>query len=278
VRRLGALLLTKKRSPNVPWWRRASSDARSLDEIVDPEIEAATPAARARLAGIWQKRGELELRVAAGFSALAVELFEHGTPQVVYEIVGQAVRDEVHYAQISIEMAAKYRGDAPVWPKPEPLHIPPFVPTKGAMHAALYIIALCCINETVACGVLEAALAQAKSPLARAALSSILSDEIVHARAGSAHIASPYVTSQMKRALPKWLHRLHSVKLRELVEEDEPLPGEGLPEHGMFSRKRSRDVVHATLVDVMLPGFRQAGIDTGLTEEWAHEAFELSSA
>jgi hypothetical protein len=278
MRRLGALLLKKRRGKNQAWWRRAAGEARSFNEVVDPEIEAASPEARARLSAIWEKRGGLELRVAAGFSSLAVELFEHGAPQPVYEMIGQAVRDEVHHAQISVEMAAKYRGEAPVWPKPEPLHVPPFRPTTGAMHATLYIIAMCCINETVACGVLEAALAQAKSPLARAALSTILSDEIVHARAGWAHLASPYVTAEMKRALPKWIHHLHSVKLRELVEEDQPLPGEGFPEHGMLSRKKSREVVHATLVDVILPGFRRAGIDTALTEEWARSAFDVSTS
>jgi hypothetical protein len=236
-------------------------------------VEGASPDDRTRLAAIWQKRGGLELRVASNFSALAVELLEHGTPPVVYELVGQAIRDEVHHAQISIEMAAKYRGDAPIWPEPEPTQIPPFSPTTGAMHATLFIIAMCCINETVACGVLEAASGQAKSPLARAALSTILADEIDHARAGWAHLASPYVTADMKEALPPWLHRLHSVKLHELVEEDGPLPGEDFASHGMLTRRRSREVVHATLVDVMFPGYRRAGIDPSLAEGWASTAF-----
>jgi hypothetical protein len=274
VRRLGALLLTKTRRKGFSsWWRRASPEARSLEEVADPVIDAASPEERARLAAIWQKRGGLELRVAAGFCSLSIELLEHGATPAVYEIVGQAVRDEVHHAQISVEMAARYRGDGPVWPEPEPTHVPPFAPTTGGMHATLYVIAMCCINETVACGVLEAALAQAKSPLARAALSTILSDEIVHARAGWAHLASPFVTAEMRRALPQWLHRLHSVKLRELVEDDAPLPGEDFAEHGMLSRSRSREVVHATLLDVMFPGFRHAEIDTTLVEQWARGAF-----
>jgi hypothetical protein len=274
VRWLGAVLLSKTAAGTQGlWWRRASHDARSLEELVDPEIEGTTTDARAKLAAIWQKRGGLELRVAAGFSSLTVELLEHGAAPKVYEIVAQAVRDEVHHAQISIEMAAKYRGDIPVWPDPEPLHVPPFSPTKGAMHATLYIVAMCCINETVACGVLEAGLAQAKSPLARAALATILADEIDHARAGWAHLASAYVTAEMKRALPAWLHRLHAVKLRELVEDDAPLPGEDFAAHGMLSRRRSREVVHATLVDVMLPGFRRAGIDPSLVEQWAGTTF-----
>ena len=108
------MLLKKTRArKSLQWWRRAAPQARSLAEIVDPEIEAATPEDRTRLAAIWQKRGGLELRVASNFSALAVELLEHGAVPAVYEIVGQAVRDEVHHAQISIEMAARYRGDAP---------------------------------------------------------------------------------------------------------------------------------------------------------------------
>ncbi len=275
MRRLGSLLLKKPRASRKasPWWRRGFPEARSFADVVDPVIEGASPEERARLAAIWQKRAGLELRVSAGFCALSVELFEHGTTQDVYEILSQAVRDEVHHAQISAEMAAKYRGDAPAWPDPEPLHIPPFAPTKGAMHATLYVIAMCCINETVACGVLEAALAQAKSPLARAALSTILADEVDHARAGWAHLVSPYVTPEMRRELPPWLHRLHSVKLRELVEEDGPLPGEDFATHGMLTRRRSREVVHATLVDVMFPGFQRAGIETSMSEEWAQKAF-----
>lgn len=244
-----------------------------MAEVVDPAIDALSPEDRATIAAIWQKRGGLELRVAAGFSALALELLEHGAEPAVYEIVGQAVRDEIHHARISVELAARYRGDDVRWPAPEPTHVPPFSPAKGPMHATLYVIAMCCINETVACGVLEAALAQAESPLARAALSTILADEIDHARAGWAHLASRWVTPPMKSALPEWLAHLHSAKLRELVSEDEPLPGEAFPTHGLLSRARSRAVVWDTLDGVMFPGFRRAGVDTSLVEAWARAAF-----
>jgi hypothetical protein len=267
-------MLHRRRSRHAaPWWARASRSAQSLSDIDDPVIDAATPDARARLAAIWQNRARLELHVASGFSSLSVELFEHGSTPAVLEIVSQAVRDEVHHAQISAEMAARFRADAPVWPEPEAVHVPPFPPTKGAMHATLYVIAQCCINETIACTVLEEAVATAKSPIARAAYATILSDEVEHARAGWAHLASPWVTPEMKRALPRWLHRLCVAKLREVVEDDAPLPGEHFATHGMLSRKRSRELVHATLVDVMFPGFRRAGIDPSLAEQWARGAF-----
>jgi hypothetical protein len=278
--RLGALLLTAPRSRRKGvWWQRVAPSAKAIDEVIDPEIEALSMDDRHKLAALWQKRGGLELRVAAGFSALGLELFEHGTTPTVYEIVGQAVRDEIHHAQISVELAAKYRGDAVQWPAPEPSHIPPFEPTKGAMHAALYVIAMCCINETVACGVLEASLRDAKSPLVRAALQSILTDEVEHARAGWAHLASPWVTPDIKRALPNWLYRLHAAKLRELVEDETPLPGEPFASrgHGMLSRKQSQKVVWETLEGVIFSGFRTTGIDPSLAEAWARKAFEDAS-
>ena len=260
------------------WWSKASPEASSIAEVVDPEIDALSPEDRATIAAIWQKRGGLELRVAAGFSALGLELFEHGADPAVYEIVGQAVRDEIHHAEISVELAARYRGDEVRWPEPEPTHVPPFSPAKGQMHATLYVIAMCCINETVACGVLEAALAQARSPLAHAALNTILTDEIDHARAGWAHLASRWVSPQMKSALPEWLRHLHAAKLHELVSEDGPLPGEAFPTHGLLSRARSRAVVWDTLDGVIFPGFRRAGIDTSLVEGWACDAFGKPAA
>lgn len=265
-----------RRQGGKSWWAKAAPDATSIADVADPEIDALTSDDRATIAAIWQKRGGLELRVAAGFSALGLELFEFGADPGVYEIVSQAVRDEVHHAQISVELAARYRGDAVKWPEPEPTHIPPFSPAKGPMHATLYVIAMCCINETVACGVLEAALGQAKSPLVRAALGTILADEIDHARAGWAHLGSRWVSAQMRSALPEWLRHLHAAKLRELVEDEAPLPGEAFPTHGLLSRARSRDVVWDTLDGVIFPGFRRAGIDTELVEEWARGAFNRS--
>jgi hypothetical protein len=221
------------------------------------------------LAAVWQKRGGLELQVAGGFAAIASELLEHGAAQPVMAIVGQAVRDEVHHAEISVELAARYRGDAVVWPSPAPVHIPKLAPATGPLLATLHMIAMCCINETVACAVLEASFAQAKSPLVRAGVQSILSDEIDHARAGWAHLASPFVDAETKRALPRWLKRLLAGKLDALLEDESPLPGEAFPHHGMLSRDVFHQAVRAALDDVVLPGFARAGIDTRPARTWA---------
>jgi hypothetical protein len=279
---VGGLLLKKKHtSKRTPWWQRAAPKARTFEAVVDPLIEATSAEDRAALAAIWQNRAALEMRVGSTFSSLMVELLENGTTQTVYEIVSQAVRDEVHHAQISAELAAKYRGDSVVvWPDPAPNNYPTFKASKGAWHALLYIVVECCINETTACGVLEGSIAQCKSPLVKAGLQRILSDEIDHARAGWAHLASPWVTEEMKRELPSWLEWLHSANNHDLLGDDAPLPREKYPTHGMLSRLRAREITYATMIDVIFPGYRRAGIDPSAAEGWVRKAFarELATA
>lgn len=274
-------MLKKKRTGKAtPWWQRAAPEARTFEEVVDPVIEATPAEDRAALAAIWQNRAMMEMRVGSTFASLAVELLEHGTTQRVYEIVSQAVRDEVHHAQISAELAAKYRGDALVWPNPGSNNYPTFRASKGAWHALLYIVVECCINETLACSMLEEAIAQTESTLVKAAFSRILQDEIEHARAGWAHLASPWVTPEMKQELPSWLEWLHASNHHDLVGDDAPLPREKYPTHGMLSRRRAREITYATMIDITFPGYRAVGVDPSAAEAWARRVFarELAAA
>ena len=249
--------------------RARTAKRKSIAEIRDAEIDALSTEERDVLARVWQKRGGLELQVGGGFAAVARELFEHGAAQPVMALVGQAVRDEIHHAEISVELAARYRGGDVVWPEPAAVHVPEFAPATAAFRTTLHVIALCCINETVACAVLEASFARARSPLVRAGIQSILADEIDHARAGWAHLASNFVSAETKRALPNWIRRLLAGKLDALLEDEAPMPGEPFPHHGMLSRDTFRATVHAALDDVVLPGFERAGIDIGPAKSWA---------
>lgn len=254
------------------WWSRVDANAASIADIPDEIIDGATSEARAVLAGIWQERGASELRVGAGFSAVASQLIEHGADEKVIEIATEAVRDEVHHAQIAVALAARYRNDAVQWPTGQPVTVPLFIPSEGKLRATLFVVAMCCINETLACSVLEAQLLQAKSPLARAGLQSVLSDEIDHGRAGWAHIASRHVEPELRAQLGSWLPRLLEGRLRELFDPD-PLPGEGLTDHGILTRKERQEVIHAGLVDVVLPGFERVGVDPAAGIDWTRSAF-----
>jgi len=211
--------------------------------------------------------------VAAGFAAITAELVEQGAADSVLKIVARAVRDEVHHAEISVEIAARYRGADVVWPPAQPVHVPVLAPAEGAFRTTLLVVAMCCINETLACAILEKQLSQAKALLARAALQTILADEIEHARAGWAHMASTHVTASMKRDVGRWLPRLLNARLRDLLDEDSPFPGEQCPDHGILTRKVRKEVVASTLAEVVFPGFARAGVDPSKAKEWAATAF-----
>jgi hypothetical protein len=133
---------------------------------------------------------------------------------------------------------------------------------------------MCCINETLACAILEGQLSQATSPLTRAALQSVLSDEIDHARAGWGHLATPFVTGAMKAEIAEgWLPRLLNARLRDLVVEDSPFPGEEFPAHGILTRSARKRIVATALETVVFPGFARAGIEPSKAQEWSKTAF-----
>jgi hypothetical protein len=258
-----------------PWWTKVDADAPDIAHAADEEIDKLGVEARAVLAGIWQERGSSELKVAGGFAAVSALLIEHGSAQAVLELVSRAVRDEVHHAEIAVDMAARYRGSDVVWPEPTSFPVPMFAPASAPLRATLLVIALCCINETLACGILEGQLAQATSPLTRAALQTVLADEIDHARAGWAHVASPIVTPAMRSEIAEnWLVRLLNARLKDLVDEDSPFPGEEYPEHGILTRAARKKIVASALEAVVFPGWERAGISPAKARAWANETFQ----
>lgn len=256
-----------------PWWNKVDADATDIRGVSDPEIDRLDPEARQVLAGVWQERGLSELKVAGGFSAITSELIEHGTADVVLKLVSRAVRDEVRHAEIAVDLASRYRDSEVLWPRAEPFPVPRLDPAPPRLRAALLVVTMCCFNETVACAILEAQLEVATSPLARAALQSVLVDEIDHARAGWAHLATPYVTASMKDEIARWLPRILRARLAELVDHDTPFPGEDLPGHGVLSRATRKKIVANVIEDVMCPGFQQAGIDPSAALAWSRETF-----
>ena len=257
-----------------PWWAKVEPNATDVRLVSDVEIDALSTDSRAVLAGIWQERGASELKVAGGFSALSAQLIEHGTADGVLKLVSRAVRDEVHHAEIAVDMAARYRANEMEWPPPAPFPVPVLEPADGRLRATLLVIAMCCINETLACGILEGQLSLATSPLTRAALQTVLADEIDHARAGWAHITTPFVTAALKEEIAAgWLPRLLHARLRDLVEEDAPFPGEDLPAHGILTRTARKKIVATALEDVVFPGFARAGIDPSKARDWARSTF-----
>lgn len=272
--------LTPRRPNARPWWSRADATAVDLAAVVDPAIDALSLEGRATMAAVWQERGNSELQVGSTFCAVTTQLIQYGGDEMVLTLLSQAMRDEVYHSQISVAMASRYRGDhVAIWPGAQPTHVPVFAPSEGKLRATLLVMTLCCINETVACGILEGQIAKVGSPLTKAAAQAILSDEIDHARAGWAHLASRQVGPAILSRIGSWLPRLLSARLNDLALEDAPpFPGEQFDDLGVLRRRERKVIVHATLHEVMLPGFARAGIDVGPATQWAGETFGKRSA
>jgi len=139
---------------------------------------------------------------------IARELLETGADPVVQQIVARAVSDEVRHAEICRALARRYLARDVAWPPPGPVPLPFHGPASEALRPTLHITAMCCINETLATAWLGRSLADATAPLARAAVRALLADDIDHARAGWAHLASPHVTAQVRAQIAGWLPRL----------------------------------------------------------------------
>jgi hypothetical protein len=130
-----------------------------------------------------------------------------------------------------------------------------------------------CINETIATAWLERSRAAATSPLARAAIRELLSDDVHHARLGWAHLASAHVTRDMRGAIGKWLAALLDAAAGPWLRRARPTMVEGCATHGVPSLATTRDVVAETLDEVVFPGLEHLGVTTTRGRAWRKAAF-----
>ena len=69
---------------------------------------------------------------------------------------------------LALATQAPSGGDAEDWPGEQVAPLPLFVPSEPKLRVVLLVTTMCCINETVACNVLEGQMRVTKSPLVRA--------------------------------------------------------------------------------------------------------------
>lgn len=195
-----------------------------------------------------------------------------GADEPVLTIAREAIADEEHHARICAALAARYRGDAERWPGDQIAPLPLFVPSAPGLRLVLLVTTACCVNETLACNVLEGQLRESKSPIVRAGYQSILADEIDHGRMGWAHLGSRWVTKEQRDEIGYWLPRLLEARFRELF-DPHPLPGAGCEAHGILPRSERQSLIRVGLEEVVFPGFRHIGVDTTHGEAWMKSAF-----
>jgi len=244
----------------IPW---EALDAGAIDARV-----------RAKVGGAWRARMKQEHLAVGAFALLTSELAAEGCEPVVLSRVAWAASDEVRHADVCRRLAALLLGDSAV---PHRLRGVPRVPShpeaSAGERAILHVVEMCCLSETLTCVYLTEMLARATHPAARAALESLLEDEIDHGRVGWAHLATrrdPALAPGLPGALPAMLERTVGwvMKLAETHPEPDDRSLEAL---GYLGHDAGAAIFARALRDVILPGFEVLGVDLGPARQYIAE-------
>jgi hypothetical protein len=275
--------------PTSPWWLSGtpleSEHHRLMRRRATPipwaetTATALTDAERARLAGTWMRRSEAEYLAVSTFSVLAIDLVAAMAPADVISLCLRAGIDEVRHAEMCMRMVEIYSGEQKL-PPPGMSQLPDD-PSRPKLHQALAnTMLVSCVSETYATTVLSATRDLTIDPTARAVLTAIYSDEVMHARLGWSYLryaielGGQGVIDAAAQMLPRALRGVANV-----VERERPV-GEVTPavrDHGLMTPAEERVIFASCVRDVLVPGFAALGIPVGTAlddygETWATAA------
>ncbi len=238
----------------------------------DASLAELSPAARTELAEHWLLRGASERRVADAFVVIRDALRARRSSEgPLLALAERAIDDELRHAEICRVVASTFAGTEQSAPVRLVLSVPEHAGAEPALRQALHIVGHCALNETLASGVLEAALEVTTGTLAKAALRELLSDEIDHARIGWGYLSSLHATERAQ--LSSWLPGLVRANLRMWRDASRLDPSDtALLQHGALSFELVERGLRAALRDLVLPGFEQLGMATVEVRACCHQA------
>jgi hypothetical protein len=241
-------------------------------ELLEPDGLDAR--ARAKVGASWLGRMKQEHLAVGAFALLAHELAADGCDPLVLALITRAATDEVRHAEICRRLAAGMLGETAV---PARLRGVPSVPSHPgaplALRVLVHVAEMCCLSETFTGVYLTEMLARASHPAARAAVESLLEDEIDHGRVGWAYLASRRAEGRLDglaEALPDMLDRTMRRAMSSAAADPEP-DDPALEALGYLGNDTGAAIFTRTLRDVILPGFELLGLDRGPVERRAHE-------
>lgn len=226
-----------------------------------PELTGLAPAALRVLAGVWLFRARAESEAEQRFARLAWELTEVGGPPEAIKLAQRAVGEEQRHRMLCRAMAECYGA---AWVEPRAVAVPLGGSRLEHRDRVLYeVVAFCCITETLNSALMRVAHATAQEPGVRAALRTILKDEVHHARIGWAHLAHERRQGRgdfLAREIPRML----GGAIREELFSPEPAGehAQALAAHGELSEAVRLEIFEAAARDVIAPGLSACGIDT----------------
>jgi hypothetical protein len=141
-------------------------------------------------------------------------------------------------------------------------------------RALLHVVEMCCLNETFTGVYFTETLARADDPVARAAVESLLEDEIDHGRVGWAHLAAccreGWGQAVVSAALPALLARAVGAIMGPATAARAPAD-RVLEAHALLHGASIAALYRSALADVVLPGFDAVGVDTAAARALVRE-------
>jgi len=243
--------LMRRRQLPIPWERTTAAEL-GADE-------------RGRLAETWRRRAAAEYLAVSTFAVLAIDLVAAAAPADVLSHCVRAQLDEIRHAELAIRMVEIYGGKR-IAPPAGMSSLPDRRDVPKLHQAAANTLLVCCVSETYATTVLTATRDLTTDPVAHAVLTSIYSDEVMHARLGWSYLRHAIdaggqgVRDAAAGMVPRALRGVANV-----VERERPI-GEitdAVRRHGLMTPGEERQIYSGCVRDVLVPGFEALGIPCG---------------
>ncbi len=257
--------LMRRRQVPIPWGQTTAAQL--------------TPPERARLAETWRRRAAAEYLAVSTFSVLAIDLVAAAAPADVLSHCVRSQLDEIRHAELAIRMVEIYGGQR-MEPPPGMSRLPYDKAQSKLAQAVANTVLVSCVSETYATTVLTATRDLTTDPVAHAVLTSLYSDEVMHARLGWSDLryglerGGDPVRDAAAAMVPRALRGVANV-----IERERPI-GEVTPAvrgHGLMTPGEERKIYSQCVREVLVAGFEALGVPCGNVadeygEEWANAA------
>jgi hypothetical protein len=227
---------------------------------------ALEPGKRTVVGKTWRERMRQEHLAVGAFSMLAQELARDGCEPIVLSLVTRAASDEVRHTEICRRVATALLGPRAVPTGYRGLpSIPRHAGASAELTTLLHVIEMCCMSETLTGVFFTEMRARATNAAARAAIDTLLEDEIDHGKVGWGYLAARAragTTDGLAERLPELLERTVGRAIREAAaspDHDDP----SMEAFGYVGRTTSCGIFRRTLTEVIVPGFETLGVDLG---------------
>lgn len=204
------------------------------------------------------------------FARIASALALAGVPMDLVSTAAAIPADEIRHSDYTLRFASLLAGRELELPVSAPTYLARFRKTLGLRELDLLMVELPTIAETLAAALLRACAERASDPVAKAVLSSVLSDEVHHLRLGWYYLTwrSPqWSRADRQRVADHAAELVMGVETHFWQGRDAPAGSRAAARAlGVLDSVTQRRVVREVMQDEIVPGLDALGL--GASHAW----------